>query len=279
MRRWFCTVALASAFLPCTAVAEADLTFLDDVSAAREHTDGLIVLYFSSPRCGWCHKLESISLGDPRTLAVAQRLTWVKVPQAQLEMLAGVNGVMGLPCLLVINDEGLEVARHTGYLPPGPLADFLRDALEAPEPRESHRVRSLLEVMDPAKLDQADNSAVELHVRAVVEELAGSTKAGRTELLEALASAGGKIRPALCELLSSEQLATRSAAYEALAYGTQDPLPFDPFADTQTRNRQIRAWREKLGIPPLRACTTQTCPAVPADDGLQSSEAGLKEQQ
>lgn len=274
MKRYLCLALLtAAAVAALAAPVSADLTFIDDVETAGELSEAgeLIVLYFSSPRCGWCRKLEAVSLGDPRTQAVAEQFVWVKVPQSQVEMLAGINGVMGLPCLLVVNRDGLEVARHTGYLAPGPLADFLRDAMEAPEPGESDKILALLEVLDPRQVDRDDGGAVAMHVRTVVKQLAGADRAGRAELITALTTAGEKVRAPLCELLSSEQLSIRAAAFEALARMTEAPLPFDPFAAEETRNRQVTQWRSKLNLPTTPECVEQSCPTS-ADGGQNDPE-------
>ena len=245
MKRWMRAagwIAVAAA-LAWTGPTSGGVTFVEDVSAAIDDAanfGGLVVLYFSSPRCGWCRKLESVSLTDPRTLAVAERFTWVKVPQARMDTLAGMNGVVGVPCLLVVNGQGVEVARHAGYLPPRELAAFLRGVLREPEPRQAPSIRSLAEALEAGS---ADADAVRQRVRTAVEQLAQSDRNGRADLLEALRAAGPAVRPALCELMASDQLAIRSAAYEALAGAVESPLAFDPFADEPIRARQVAAWR------------------------------------
>jgi hypothetical protein len=61
--------------------------------------------------------------------------------------------------------------------------------------------------------------------------------------VQALTEHGAAVRPHLVELLASNKLATRAAAYEVLKKVTKDRHPFDPFAPVDVREEQRQAWK------------------------------------
>lgn len=231
----FCLVPISA--------AAGEIEFHPTIEAARaqETAEGErrpLVVTFHASWCSWCRKMEIDTLRDEEVTALAGKFLWVRADVDEHPDLAARFDVTGLPDTFVLNGQDQIIASQPGYMSPDAFASFLKDALENPRPPRA-LLRDLLARLSG---DEPESQRRETVAR-VVEHLAGPDRQGRAESLKALAHAGPEIWPMLLEAMSDERLAVRAAAGGALLQITRADLPFDPFAPSAARERQLDDWR------------------------------------
>jgi thiol:disulfide interchange protein DsbD len=87
-----------------------------------------LIIDFSAEWCNPCKELEEITFADPTVKEELQRFTLFKADLTQsgspeVEELSKQFNVIGVPTILLMNSDGEEVERITGFLPP---EDFLK---------------------------------------------------------------------------------------------------------------------------------------------------------
>ena len=226
------------------------IDFASSVEAARQ-TEATaaeagpkpVVLTFSASWCGWCRKMATTTFADPQVLEISGDYLWVKVDPEDEPKLAAEMGVHGLPHTVLLNGDGQAIGAQPGYMPPEAFLQFLAESLANPQP--IHGVsQSLLD--DLANLDAAGDPAAA--VRTAIEQVALPDNGSRDRIVSALRDAGTSVYPHLVTLLNDERLAVRAAAGVILQKATGKGLPFDPFADLETREAQTRQWAEWIRV-------------------------------
>ncbi len=275
-----CVWLLAAAAVTSAARAQDDIAFqpLNQAVARGVAERKVIVVQFGAPWCGWCRKMKSTTLRDPKVLELADRFVWAEVDIDQRPDLAAVFGVSGVPATVMLNAKGQFLAARAGYLTPSAMVDLLRehaDKAEAPSTMEV-AYRELAGAADELAEAEEGESADELVAR-MLTLLPDSEAGDRPEVIAKLKDAGRRAWPSLVAALSSDRLATRAAAYDVLVQTTGQSFPFDPFADVEARLPMTQAWRQWLASQGLSmpASHRRTAapgsvvppkPAQPADD-------------
>jgi len=221
------------------------IEFAPSIEAARKTNDKPlpIVLTFTSPSCGWCRKLEVSTFADESVATVAEAFLWVKVDTEDQPALAAKLRVRGVPHTFVLDGEDRVIGSQPGYMPPEQFLKFLLASLENPQQLDDVP-QDLLDRI--GKLGESDDRHAV--VTQVVERLAKQDAEGRELLVTALTQSGEVTTVELAKLLGDERLSIRAAANGLLREVSECDLPFDPFADTPTRQQQQRAiteWIEK----------------------------------
>ena len=232
----------ASADEPQAAVS---FTSLDKAIAHGAQKQQVIVVMFTARWCVWCQRMKTSTFTDPKVVELSSQFAWALVDTDVQPRIAAMAGVRGLPTLMWLNARGELLATHSGYLSAEAMEKKLRElADQADQPGQT---RKLLQTVDQAvrqvKLADSDLKRVEA-VRQLVEAAAQRDRMGREPARQALADGGSPLWMALTVCLEDERLALRAAANDLLAEATGREGQFDPFADADTRARQIAAWRQ-----------------------------------
>jgi thioredoxin-related protein len=207
-----------------------------------------IFVMFSGPGCSWCRKMEVDTFPSESVAALAEKFLWVKVDVEEHEDLAAEFNVRGLPHLVVLDGQDRVIASQPGYLPPDRFAKFLEDALANPQPIEDVLPALTEKLLAATEAKQRDELLTQ-----IVEQLAGLTRKGRQETLAAIVKVGAPAWPRLLALMADERLAVRAAAGSALLHVTKAELSFDPFASTEARAEQIKAWQAWIEAHEVKA--------------------------
>jgi len=110
-----------------------------DVAAARDHgARPLVLVDGAAAWCHWCHVMDATTCAD---LAVAARISARFVPvrfdaEERLDLTARYRA-WGWRATVILTAEGVELARHRGYLRPDALVRLLDEALAHPPPPAS----------------------------------------------------------------------------------------------------------------------------------------------
>ncbi|HDZ22141.1 hypothetical protein LCGC14_0302150 [marine sediment metagenome] len=91
---------------------------LSEAIAEAKQRNTVILVDAYAEWCGWCKKLETDTLSDPRVQERMKGFTLLKINTDEQPDLARRFGVTGLPTTLVLNAEGEVVFSQPGYMPP-----------------------------------------------------------------------------------------------------------------------------------------------------------------
>ena len=107
------------------------------VKDAKEVLDGELerpaVVVFGATWCGWCRKMDTVTLTHETVEGLADDFIWVKVDIEEQEELAAQYGVRGVPETIVLNEHGAIIGNVSGYVPPERFVEFLKQTLESPQ--------------------------------------------------------------------------------------------------------------------------------------------------
>ena len=232
IRRIILIFAIASTLASSRAFG-AGIDFLDSLDAAQllaRPAHKPIVIDFNASWCGWCRKMESQTLTDPRVQEMASKFLWVQIDIDDQPALAAEFHVRGVPHVSILDHQGLEMTSKSGYMPADEFVELLQEGLDG-------------ELERPA-VDDDEGVSVSQTVMQLVDLLAKPQRGGRDQMLASIASLGREAWPDLIKSMSSDRLAVRAAAAAALAKATGATLPFDPFNEAPQRAEQIAAWEE-----------------------------------
>jgi thioredoxin-like negative regulator of GroEL len=114
------------------------IAFHSTIKDARrlQQPAGPIVLVFGASWCGWCRKMASETLTDPKVQAIGDRFSWVKIDIDKDRDAAARFGVEGIPVTVVLDKQDRLLGAHDGYLTPEKFVEFVTKSLENPRPDE-----------------------------------------------------------------------------------------------------------------------------------------------
>lgn len=222
----------------------AEIQWHDSIESAREANPELpCVLFFTSESCTWCRKMQVSTFTDESVRALGEKFLFVRLDADEQEELSARYRVRGLPTLVVLDAGGQTLANRAGYQAAGKFVRFLEDSLTNPMP-EDDPTQVILDEWKALKVDEERPSDL---VERTVAHMARGDRSRREELLKAIAARSTAVQPALLELLGSQKLACRAAAFEALKQTTNIRHAFDPFASPEIRKSQQATWKAALG--------------------------------
>jgi thiol-disulfide isomerase/thioredoxin len=235
-----CVAILATA-LAGTSSASA-IEFQKSIEEARKlNSDGKpTVLQFGAPWCGWCRKMMLATFTDPKVDAIGKDYLWVEIDIEKQPELAARFQIDGVPHTVVLNREGRIIGTEAGFQSPEDFVKFLDESLKNPRPQEvvPDLIARFLTATEPKELRET--------TERLIEQLSLPTRYARSEILTAFEKKGAPVWPLMLEMLADSRLSIRASAASALRHSTKAPLPFQPFAKADDRERQISTWRKWL---------------------------------
>lgn len=97
-------------------------------AARKENRPAVLVLY--ADWCGWCKRLFSESLEDPRVKNLRDRFVWMKVNSDKEKELKTRYGQEGFPMVVILNSDGTVAGKIDGFRDGAGLADELKRLLK-----------------------------------------------------------------------------------------------------------------------------------------------------
>jgi len=104
--------------------------------AQREHK--LVILDLEAVWCHWCHVMEEKTYSDAHVQQlIGSGYIAVRVDQDSRPDLSNRYEDYGWPATIVFDSKGQELAKRSGFIPPGPLASMLDAFMKDPTPGPS----------------------------------------------------------------------------------------------------------------------------------------------
>jgi hypothetical protein len=98
----------------------------DDVFARAKALHKLVLLDVSAEWCHWCHVMENVTYADPEVRAlVAERFLAVKVDVDARPDIEARYREYGWPATVVFSEDGTELGKFRGYIPPAEMVSVL----------------------------------------------------------------------------------------------------------------------------------------------------------
>ncbi len=286
---WRCA-ALVLLFVSAWPAAAAELSdrirfnTLEAGAAEAQARGHALVVFFTADWCGWCRKMKATTLQDPAVLALTDRTVWAEVDIDERPDVAAALKINGVPAVAVANPRGQLLALAPGYQSAERFAAWLQPWIDQPDAAPGPAgvpgtVLAPLNSAVDAVFEASTPEEAHTAVGALLDRLSGSEPTPRAAAVERVRRAGWLVCSALTEALASDTLTIRAAAYDLLVAATGQTLPFDPFADPDTRAAQIRDWRVWIAeqqppdapadAPPQADPPAAHAPTAPAVPGLR----------
>lgn len=105
------------------------------IPATLENSDGMIIDFYAD-WCIPCKELDATTFSDQRVIDAASNFHTFKADMTQslspeVEALREKYKILGVPTVLIINSDGQEIHRVTGFVPPEEFLKLINDARES----------------------------------------------------------------------------------------------------------------------------------------------------
>lgn len=226
---------------------EAELVWLRDLPQALLDARAnyrAAVLFFTSPDCPWCFRLKRDVLNDSAVKSALAHYTLVELDADYNMDKAYLYGVMGVPALLVVDNEGMVRRYLGGYRPKAEILRFLTLGLNLSEGAKGGLSAS--ELLSRLAEETLTEEQWPMLMRAMARK--ESRGAIRSACLEMPATN----RSVLVRLLGHSQLPVRLGALEILEEMTGESRGYDPWQDATSSVNQValgswQAWLAGTG--------------------------------
>jgi len=125
--------------------------------AKKEHR--FVLLDLGAGWCHWCHVMEGITYRDDAVVGlIRQKYLAVHVDADSRPDLANRYEDYGWPATIVFNENGGEIVKRRGYIPPKPMASLLQAIIDDPSPGPSVQPEAPLEAGRGGALSEAQRA-------------------------------------------------------------------------------------------------------------------------
>ena len=103
-----------------------------DYAKLQDSVDKKILIHFWADWCTYCRKMEKETFANPAVAALLrENFFLIKVNTDKDQRVANAFNVRGLPSNLFLSENGSEIARREGYIPPRPFMRVLEAIVNA----------------------------------------------------------------------------------------------------------------------------------------------------
>jgi thioredoxin-related protein len=241
------------------------LTDLQEALSLASRSNRPVIVYFYSPECSWCRRLDQDTLQMPETRKALAGFVLARVNVLEDEKTPARYRVRGTPVLVFLSPEGRESFRLEGFVDSLTLKDAVDEILGPKGRTPGQSISEKLELLKANKLPESDWPDL---------LLALGEQNQREPILQALARMNPPPRAKLVELLEHRLLAVRLGALEILEGWTGDDFNFDPWKEkAQANSDAIQKWKAWL----TNADNTNAAPAVYQTLSPEETEAYLRD--
>ena len=120
--------AAAMSFTGCAEkVEEAPKTLLGSALEEAKQKDQLVLASFKTEWCTWCKRLDTVTFVDSAVIALFDSIVLVKIDAEVDSVDAEKYAIQGYPTSVLMSNDGVEIDRIGGYLPPAEFIETIAD--------------------------------------------------------------------------------------------------------------------------------------------------------
>jgi thioredoxin-related protein len=220
----------------------------------KAQADGKPVLIeFSAPWCPYCRQMENKTFKDQQVEGSLQQFERVAVNIDHNASLAAQHGVSGIPAFVILDPQGEEVAKTSGFMEAGLFRQWLTDgvtnltvsaALQAEFENRSNEITAALSGKDPASRAKGLALALDCCERR--------EKIFRDFGLERLRVIATNETALLLDGLTHPALTARIRVANLLRDKLGDQFNIDPWEKADRREQYVREWKARLAAGTLK---------------------------
>ncbi len=166
---WVLFAAALLSFESATAASDAIVwqPWSNSIFDQAKREGRFVLLDLGTSWCHWCHVMEDVTYRDPAvTRLIGQRYLAVRVDADSRPDLSNRYEDYGWPATVVFNNDGSEIVKRRGYLPPEQMASMLQAIIDDPTPgpsvvAETPLVPSGADTINPGKRNELRQTLVE----------------------------------------------------------------------------------------------------------------------
>ncbi|HWY78088.1 MAG TPA: thioredoxin family protein [Verrucomicrobiae bacterium] len=222
----------------------ADLTNAFQNARSNQHA---VLLEFSAPWCPYCRQMESKTFKDQHVADALKQFERVSVNIDHNASLAAQHGVTGIPAFVLLDSEGDEMAKTSGFMDASAFSQWLTDGMTnltaSAAQRQEFETRSN-EVV--AALSSADLDARAKGLGMVLDCCERREKIYRTFGLDRLQVIAKSEPTLLLEGLNYPALMARIRVANLLRETVGQNFNIDPWETERVRRQGVEEWKGRL---------------------------------
>ncbi|HZQ46888.1 MAG TPA: thioredoxin family protein [Verrucomicrobiae bacterium] len=242
--------ALMICFSSFSARAEDGLAWGSDLTNALQvakTSKRPVLIQFTAPWCPYCRQMESKTFKDPAVAGSLEQFERVAVNIDQNAALAAQHAVHGIPAFVMLDPEGDEAAKTTGFMEAEPFNKWLTESMTnlTVSTAQKEEFQSQSRELEAA-LTSADSAARVKGLDMALDWCDRREKLYRSfgrEKLEALAKAEPQL---LLDGLKHPGLMARIRVANLLREKLGEEFNIDPWEKAGVRETAVQAWKAKL---------------------------------
>jgi thioredoxin-related protein len=106
------------------------ITDYDSALAAGQEKGQKVLIDFYAPWCQWCKRLDTVTYTDSSVIALSRSIVFAKIDAEKDTLTARKYGVSAFPMIVLMDNDGTEIDRIGGYLPPDEFLKTVKDYLQ-----------------------------------------------------------------------------------------------------------------------------------------------------
>jgi thioredoxin-related protein len=226
--------------------------FTNTLKTARENHRPILV-EFSAPWCPYCKTMETKVFPEKNVAEALNQFERVTVNIDNNAELAAQHSVRGIPAFVIMDSDGEEVTKSSGFMEAQPFVQFLQQSvtnlsLSVAQKEEFEKKSQEVEAL----LSSSNPDTAQKGVAAVLEFCDRKEKVYRTFGLEKLTVLAQKQPGFLLDGLRSPGLMARIRVANLLRQKFGDDFKVDPWEKAEVREKGILEWKTRLASNPQR---------------------------
>ncbi len=245
-------VALTILFCSLSALAGDGVVWGSDLTNALQTartSKRPVLIQFSAPWCPYCRQMESKTFKEPTVESSLEQFERVAVNIDQNAALAAQHAVRGIPAFVMLDPDGEEVAKTTGFMEADPFSKWLSESMTnlTVSTAQKEEFQNQSREMETA-LASADPATRVKGLGMLLDWCERKEKLYRSFGLEKLAALAKGEPQLLLDGLRHPTLMARIRVANLLREKLGEKFDVDPWEKAEVRESEVQAWKVKLAV-------------------------------
>lgn len=220
--------------------------YRETLARARTNREPVLI-YFTASWCGPCQRMARTTLADDKVTSALRSIPHIALDIDEQPILAEQHGVRAVPTFQVVLPSATPVGSLTGFQEPGDLVEWIRTSAESGR-KTIARQELLAKQLADAEVSfrSADSLSHSNAVSGLLDMYAEPGDGLREKVTARLNALPPQDVTWMLYGLNHKALAVRIQSAALLRARIGDSFDIDPWANAETRRKNVEDWREKL---------------------------------